>query len=55
MCLICVEFQSNRLSLAEAKRNFGEMASGMDPEHATAVRQMLEQAEADADSEDDQA
>jgi hypothetical protein len=33
MCLICVEFEMSRLTVAEARRNLREMASSIDEEH----------------------
>ncbi len=46
MCMICVDFQRERMSLFEAKRAFGEMIEGMEPEHAREVREMLNNASA---------
>ena len=42
MCLICVEF--DKLSLIEAKRNFGEMTD-LDPKHAEEVRKKIRERE----------
>ena len=42
MCLICVEYEKNKLSLTEAYRNFGEMRESLTPEHAIEVEAMLE-------------
>lgn len=42
MCLICVEYEKNKLSLREAYRNFGEMRESMTPEHAMEVEAMLD-------------
>lgn len=53
MCIICVEFQSKRLSLTEAKRNLGEMISTLDAEHAAKVQLMLADAEAEQGRQDD--
>lgn len=44
MCLICVEFQKQRMTLSEARRAQGEIAT-TDPEHAKEVEEMLDAAE----------
>ena len=44
MCLICLDFQQQRLTLDEAKRAYGEMASTLDPQHRAEVAEMLEKA-----------
>ena len=41
MCIICVEFQQEKLTLTEARRNFNEMRETMDSEHASEVDEML--------------
>jgi hypothetical protein len=41
MCLICVEFDKEKLTLKEAWANFGEMAPGMDPIHRKEVTNRL--------------
>jgi hypothetical protein len=41
MCLICVEFDKEKLTLKEAWRNFGEMSSTLEPEHREEVMNML--------------
>lgn len=46
MCLICVEFQKEKMTVLEARRAFGEMVVDMTPEHAREVRDMLDQAAA---------
>lgn len=48
MCLICVEFERERMTVFEARRAFGEMVEGMEPEHALEVEDMLAEAEAEA-------
>jgi hypothetical protein len=45
MCLICVEFQKERMTVGEARRAFREMVTGMTPEHAREVERMLRKAE----------
>jgi hypothetical protein len=45
MCLICVEFQKQRMSIAEARRALGEMTVGLGPEHTQAVQTLLREAE----------
>ncbi len=54
MCLICVEFQKDRMTLTEARRAFGEMIVGLEPEHARQVEEMLDMAEQESDDDDDQ-
>lgn len=48
MCLICVEFQRERMTVFEARRAFGEMVEGMEREHALEVEEMLAEAEEEA-------
>jgi hypothetical protein len=45
MCLICVDFQRQRLTLPEARRALMEMAQTLDPGHQDEVREMLDRAE----------
>lgn len=45
MCLICIDFQKQRMTLDDARRAFGEMVVTMDPEHAEEVERMLKEAE----------
>lgn len=44
MCLICVEFEKNRLTISEARRNLKEMVSTISSQHALEVRTMLQEA-----------
>jgi hypothetical protein len=41
MCLICVEYEKEKLTLKEAWTNLGEMYETMDPEHRAEVSNML--------------
>lgn len=41
MCIICVELEKNRLTLAEARRNYGEMAESIDEEHREELEEKL--------------
>ena len=41
MCLICIEFEKNKLKVNEAWRNLQEMKSGMTDEHYDDVVAML--------------
>lgn len=52
MCIICVDFQKQRMTLNEAKRAYGEMVEAMDPEHAREVREMLTEAEKEKAKQD---
>lgn len=45
MCLICIEFQKERMSIAEARRALGEMIVDLPPEHTREIQQMLAEAE----------
>lgn len=48
MCLICIEFEKERMSIFEARRALGEMVEGLEPGHAEEVEQMLDEAEESA-------
>ena len=41
MCIICVDYQKQLLSAAEARRNMGEMV--IDPEHREEIERLLEE------------
>ena len=41
MCLICVEYGKEKLTLKEAWTNLGEMYKTMDPDHRIEVSNML--------------
>ena len=45
MCLICVEFEMSRLTVAEARRNLREMASSIDDEHIEEIERLLTEKE----------
>ena len=45
MCLICVEFEMSRLTVAEARRNLREMASSIDEEHVEEIEKLLTEKE----------
>ena len=45
MCLICVEFEMSRLTVAEARRNLREMASSIDEEHIEEIERLLTEIE----------
>ena len=40
MCIICLEMEKNRLTIEEARRNFGEMSVSLG-DHAEEVEEML--------------
>ena len=46
MCIICLEMEKNRLTIEEARRNFGEMSVSLG-EHAEEVEEMLSRLEID--------
>lgn len=45
MCLICIEFQKEKMTVQEARRALGEMKVVLEDEHVEEVRQMLRDAE----------
>ena len=45
MCIICLEYQKNKLTLLEARRNFTEMVLSIDEEHRQEIEDMLDIAE----------
>ena len=53
MCMICVEFQKQRMTVGEARRALGEMIDGLEDEHVQEVETMLEEAEEDHDSDEE--
>ena len=46
MCIICLEIEKNRLTIQEARRNFGEMSVSLG-EHAEEVVERLSRLEID--------
>ena len=42
MCLICIDFNKGRLAPWEARRNLGEIAFYISPEHVKKVEEMLQ-------------
>lgn len=47
MCLICVQFNDEKLTGEEAWRNLDEMSEGLGPEHTREVSAMIIQREMD--------
>ncbi len=45
MCLICIEFQKDKMTIREARRALGEMIIGLEDEHVDEVEKMLKDAE----------
>ena len=45
MCLICVDFQKERMTITDARRALREMITTLEPEHAREVHQMIQEAE----------
>lgn len=43
MCIICVDYQKQLITAAEARRNMGEMV--IEPEHLEEIELMLEEDE----------
>lgn len=52
MCLLCIEFQKQRMTVKEGWRAYGEMKEAMEPSHAAEVKKMLEEAEKEEDDKD---
>jgi hypothetical protein len=46
MCLICLEFDKNTMSVKEARRALGEMVAKVGTRHAREVEEKLDAAEA---------
>ena len=44
MCMICVDWQKQRMTLGDAQRAYGEMVESLDPQHAREVKSMLDEA-----------
>lgn len=53
MCMICVEFQKQRMTVGEARRALGEMIDDLDQEHVEEVEEMIDDAEQDQQNRDD--
>ena len=47
MCLICVDFQRQKMTLTDAKRAYREMSSSLDHQHAREIEVMLRDADVD--------
>ena len=45
MCLICVEFDKQRMTIRDARRALREMVETLDDEHVGEVRKKLREAE----------
>ena len=43
MCIICVDFQKQRMTLGDARRAYGEMVESLG-DHAGDVKEMLDEA-----------
>ena len=43
MCLICVEFQKQKMTIRDAQRALREMSTQLEPEHVKEVKEMLQQ------------
>lgn len=53
MCLICIEFQKQRMTPGEARRALGEMIGDMDTDHVEEVEEMIAEAEKEQPPRDD--
>lgn len=45
MCMICVEFQKQRMTTGEARRALGEMIDELDDAHVDEIEEMIADAE----------
>jgi|AP45_3_1055517.scaffolds.fasta_scaffold70473_1 hypothetical protein len=45
MCLICVDFQKQKMTTQDARRALREMSSTLDDEHVKEVREMIRKQE----------
>lgn len=45
MCLICVDFQKQRMTITDARRALREMSSILEDEHVREVQEMIREAE----------
>lgn len=46
MCMICVDFQKQKMTTRDARRALREMSALLEPEHEREVREMIRKAEA---------
>ncbi len=53
MCLICLEFEKDRMTTGEARRALGEMIDTLETEHVEEVEEMIAEAEGEEDSDDE--
>lgn len=54
MCMICVEFQKQRMTTDEARRALGEMIGDLESDHVREVERMIAEAENPPESRDDE-
>jgi vacuolar-type H+-ATPase subunit H len=45
MCMICVDFQRQKMTIQDARRALREMTELLEPEHVEQVQEMLTRAE----------
>lgn len=53
MCLICIEFQKQKMTVNEARRALGEMKVTLEDEHVEEIKEMLREAEEASKQESD--
>ena len=53
MCLICIEFEKQRMTSGEARRALGEMIGDLDPDHVEEVEEMIADAEEAEQNDED--
>jgi len=47
VCLICIEFQKELLTINEARRNLSESRGSLTPEHVEELEKLIQKAEED--------
>lgn len=55
MCMICVDFQRQKMTITDARRALREMVEILEPEHVEEVQDMIARAEREAADEAAQA
>lgn len=53
MCMICVDFLKDKMTLGEARRALGEMRTTIEPSHLEEVEEMLQKAEEEQQTDED--
>ena len=51
MCLICIDFQRDKMTISDARRALGEMRETLDDDHVREVESMIRDAEQEQDDD----